>query len=225
MFSVRAGGRRRGAAASVGAIVALVLLTGCQADAGPSADEAPDPPSSSAAATPAETSTSASASSSPEPLPASSVGPAADLPVPVKPALADENSKEGLEAFTRYWFELLSYSYLADDWSKFDEETDGGCRTCLSIKAAVNELYSQGRWLRGAEVKVISFDTAFEVTTTGSVTAYVGNQQSKIEYFDRDGSVIKTVPMQDPPAFDVINALYEDGHWVILDYGAPEGTS
>ncbi|WP_247826468.1 DUF6318 family protein [Arthrobacter antioxidans] len=223
MFPVRAESRRRSAPILAGAAAALVLLTGCQNDADAAPGRTSAPPSSSAAPTAAEA--SARPSATPEPSPASSAGPAANIPVPVKPALADENTPEGLEAFTEYWFELLSYSYITNDWKQLDEKTDSGCRTCSSIKSAVNELYGQGRWVRGAEVQVISFDTTFESTTSGSITAYVENRQSKIEYFDKDGSVLRTVPTQDPPAFDVINALYEEGKWIILDYGAPEGTS
>ncbi|BBE23209.1 hypothetical protein MN0502_20920 [Arthrobacter sp. MN05-02] len=200
-----------------------MLLTGCQGDGDPSARQTTSPASPSAA--PTTGAPTATASATPEPSPASSAGPAANIPVPVKPALADENSKEGLEAFTKYWFEVLSYSYVTNDWTLFDKETDPGCRTCASIRSSVVELYGQGRWVRGAEVEVISFDTAFELTTSGSITAYVKNQQSKIEYFEADGSVIRTVPQQDPPAFDVVNALYDEGSWLLLDYGAPEGTS
>jgi hypothetical protein len=38
--------------------------------------------------------------------PADAKGRAQNVPVPVKPALADKNTKEGLEAFTKYWYEL-----------------------------------------------------------------------------------------------------------------------
>lgn len=214
-----------------GAAVVAILLVGCQGDPDPSANGPSSQPSSSAE--PSNTDGGGSATptasslepASPEPSPASSAGPAANIPVPVKPALADENTAEGLEAFTKYWFELLSFSYLTNDWTGFDQETDPGCRTCASIKSAVHELYRQGRWLGGGEVSVLSFDTAFELTTTGAVTAYVENQQSSIQYFNEDGSVARTVPQQNPPALDVVNAIYEEDGWFILDYGAPEGTS
>lgn len=203
--------------------MALLLLTGCRNDADAAPVPTSDPPSSSQA--PATSEATSAPSAAPEPSPASSAGPATNIRVPIKPALADENTPEGLEAFTAYWFELLSYSYITDDWQRFDETTDPGCRTCSSIRSAVNELYGQGRWVRGAEVRVISFDTAFELTTSGSITAYVENRQAKIEYFDKDGSVLRVVPAQESPSFDVVNALYEAGEWIVLDYGAPEGTS
>ncbi len=166
----------------------------------------------------------ATAPPTPEPSPASSAGPATNIPVPVKPALADENSEEGLEAFTEYWFELLSYAYQTNDWTLFDEETDPGCRTCASIKSAVTELYGQGRWLSGAEVDLVSFDTAFQPTTSGSITSYVENRQEEINYFEQDGVVLRTVPRQSTPALDVVNTIYDSGSWLVLDYGAPEGT-
>jgi hypothetical protein len=211
--------------AVAGTVLALLLLTGCQGDADPSDTGTAGQPSASAAPTAAEASGTPSPASSAGPSPASSLGPAANLPVPVKPALADENSKEGLEAFTRYWFELLSYGYLTNDWNDFDRVTDTGCRTCDSIRDAVGQVYEQGRWLEGAKVEVVSFDTEFEPTTSGSVTAYVENQQSRIHYFEDDGTPLRTVPKQDPPALDVVNALHEGGTWFLLDYGAPEGTS
>ncbi|KQN97479.1 hypothetical protein ASF21_14455 [Arthrobacter sp. Leaf234] len=69
-----------------------------------------------------------------------------------------------------------------------------------------------------------SFNTTFELTTSGSITAYVENQQSEITYFDKDGTVARSVPAQNPPAFDVVNAVFDQGSWLMLDYGAPEGT-
>lgn len=222
MYSVRGQGRRRRATLVAGAAMAtMLLLTGCQGDTEPDAGGATTiqgTPSGSPAAVAATT------PSNPEPSPASSAGPAANIPVPEKPALADENSEEGLEAFTEYWFELLSYSYLTNDWSVFDEETDPGCRTCASIRTSVSELYNQGRWLAGAEVDLVSFDTTFEMTTSGSITSYVENRQNEISYFDTDGYVLRTVPQQAEPALDVINTIFEEGRWVVLDYGAPEGT-
>lgn len=215
--------RRRVVPMVAGSAVMLMALTGCQGSDDPSATETPDAPSQSASASPSASATP-TAPSTPEPSPASSLGPAANIPVPVKPALADENTAEGLEAFTEYWFELLSYGYATNDWAELDRLTDPGCRTCASIKAAVVELYGQGRWVRGADVAVVSFDTTFEKTTSGAVQAYVENQQSEIIYFETDGTILRIVPEQDPPAFDVVNALYQDDEWILLDYGAVEGT-
>ncbi|MFP5313120.1 MAG: DUF6318 family protein, partial [Actinomycetes bacterium] len=68
----------------------------------------------------AETPTpSASATPTPTPSavykPADATGPAQNVPVPVLPEVAKTETKEGLEAFAKYWYELLSYGYESGD--------------------------------------------------------------------------------------------------------------
>jgi len=220
---VHADGRRRVAPALAGSVVALMLLTGCQAEADPSATETPDEPSSSAAPTTAEPSASASAPLTPEPSPASSAGPAVNIPVPVKPAVADENSAEGLEAFTKYWLELFSYGYQTNDWAPFEALTDPGCRTCANLSNAVKEHYAEGGWIRGGAINLNSADTKFEKNTSGSINSFIDIEQSEIVYFDTTGVEIKRTA-RTPSTIGVSIALWEDGHWVILDFGSPEGT-
>ena len=99
-------GRMRLSAISVLAASVLVL-SGCSNGEGPkngSSDGATPSASSAASAT-----QSATATPTPTPVykPADAKGRAQNVPVPVKPALADKNSKEGVEAFTKYWFSLL----------------------------------------------------------------------------------------------------------------------
>jgi hypothetical protein len=209
------------------AAAGAIVLVGCQGEAGEN-----KPPSSvestqaTAGSSPSDPIPSPSeAGGSPAPTPASSNGPAANIPVPEKPALADENTREGLEAFTRYWFELLNHGYTTNNWNAFDTETDPGCRTCGSIKANVLELYAQGRWVQGADISVVSFSTKFEESLTGSITSFVENQQNEIVYFESDGTVLKVTPKQPSPVLDVVIATWEQGSWLMLDYGQPEGTS
>src|SRR5215217_3137087 len=174
---MRTSGRPRGAALPAGAAIVLMLLTGCQGDGDPSANETQSPPSSTSAPPTTEASPSATASSSPEPSPASSAGPAANIPVPVKPALADENSKEGLEAFTKYWLELFSYGYETNDWAPFEAVTDPGCRTCANVMSAVSQVYTSGGWIVGGTTKATDFSTDFAVNTQGSISAIVQVEQ------------------------------------------------
>ncbi len=39
------------------------------------------------------------------------------MPVPVLPEAAKAETKEGLEAFARYWYSLLNYAYETGDLS------------------------------------------------------------------------------------------------------------
>jgi len=220
---VHADGRRRVAPALAGSVVVLMLLTGCQAEADPSANETPDKPSSSVASKTAEPSASASAPATPEPSPASSAGPAMNIPVPVKPALADENSAEGLEAFTKYWFELFSYGYETNDWAPFEAVTDPGCRTCVNVTTAVREIYSEGGWVFGAQSEVTAFSTDFRTNTQGSVSSFVEVVQGGTKTFTSDGSLRGEDP-EKAPRVSVTFALHDQSGWLMLDFGPPEGT-
>ncbi|MBG6191860.1 hypothetical protein IWX64_002827 [Arthrobacter sp. CAN_A212] len=208
------------------AVVLGYLMTGCEGDASP-----PGPSATVTSASAPEQTTSTSPPpmttppepTTPEPTAASSDGPAANIPVPEKPALADENSVEGLEAFTEYWFELFSYGYITNDWDEFDSITDSACASCSNIKQVVQGIYDQGRWLGGGEFEVLNFASEFEKNTSGSFQSFVENRQDDITYFESDGSEIRTDPSP-TPVIDVMFADYSDGAWKILDYGKPEGT-
>ncbi|WP_146069546.1 DUF6318 family protein [Arthrobacter sp. B0490] len=229
MFLVRAIGHgRRSRRRTVlprlaGAAVALVLLTGCQGDPDPTAEPDPDPQPSSSSSASSPASAAPTASASPEPSPASSAGPASNIPVPVKPALADENSAEGLEAFTEYWFELFSYGYETNDWAPFEAVTDPGCRTCDKYVEIVQGIYNKGQYIEGGEFILEEFVTDFAINTQGSIQVFVTNGQSDITFYGSDGIEIRTDAAPEP-VVDVIFAAFTNGSWIVLDYGKPEGT-
>ncbi|MHA7190966.1 DUF6318 family protein [Arthrobacter sp. MDT2-16] len=194
-----------------------MVLTGCQGGADPSASPTPEPSVSAASA-----SASASASSSPAPSPASSAGPAANIPVPVKPPLADENSAEGLEAFTEYWFELFSYGYETNDWATYDELTDAGCRSCSNLTGQVRDHYTNGGWIKGGNVRLNSLQTEFLKNTSGSINSFVDVEQSELIYFNSTGrEVDRSEPL--PSTINVTIALWDQDKWLMLEFGSPEG--
>ncbi|MHA7281814.1 DUF6318 family protein [Arthrobacter sp. TMS2-4] len=202
----------------------MLLLTGCQNDADAAPGRTSAPLVSSAAPTISEApSPSATPSAAPEPSPASSAGPATNIPVPVKPALADENTVEGLEAFTEYWLELFSYGYETNDWAPFEAVTDPGCRTCAKYKEIVQDIYANGRYISGGAFVMSDFGTDFELNTQSSIQAFVTNGQSDITFYDSSGVAIRTDQAPDP-VVDVIFATFTTDGWLMLDFGKPEGT-
>jgi hypothetical protein len=210
-------------------VAGSVMLSGCQGD--PNEEQTTSPPTSTppasaavSAAPPAPADPSGGESTAaPEPSPASSKGPAANIPVPTKPALADENSKEGLEAFTRYWFELFNYGYATNDWKTFSEVTDLGCGTCRNVLTAVDEHYESGGWIVGGEAEVRSFTTDFVPNIEGSISSFVEVDQAAAMTISEDG-LVEGESEARRESIDVVIALWEDGRWVMLDFGPPEGT-
>lgn len=208
------------------AVVFGLLMTGCQGDAsppGPTAGETSasvTDPTTSPSPTPT---TSPSEPATPEPTAASSDGPAANIPVPEKPALADENSVEGLEAFTEYWFELFSYGYITNNWDEFLDITDSGCGTCANVVQGVQEQFVSGGWVAGGEAEVLNFSTDFEQNTAGSINSFVEVGQGEVTMFSQSGEVVGASPRSEPN-IDVTIAIYEQDGWIMLDFGSPEGT-
>ncbi len=141
----------------------------------------------------------------------------------MKPALADQNTAEGLEAFTEYWLELFSYGYETNDWAEFDEATDPGCRTCGNLKAEVQEHYKNGGWIEGGKISLKSTSTDFIGNTEGSINSFIDIKQANILYYDSSGLELKRTDNTDS-IVGVSIAFWEDGRWVMLDFGSPEGT-
>ncbi|GAB3253502.1 DUF6318 family protein [Arthrobacter pigmenti] len=204
------------------AIVLALALTGCQASGAEEPTTTPEA-SNSASSSPSASASATPTPATPEPTPASSSGPAANIPVPEKPALADKNTKAGLEAFTKWWFELFSYGYATNNWKPFDSVTDSGCKTCANVVAGVKEHYQSGGWVVGGGASVSNFSTKFEQSTTGSINSFVTVRQNAITKYAKDGGVIGKSPATES-SLDVVIAVHAGDHWVMLDFGAPGGT-
>jgi hypothetical protein len=99
---------------------AALALTGCNSGGEPNNGGSASP-SASESATPSATPTPTPAAAY---KPADATGRAQNVPVPVLPEVAKTETKEGLEAFARYWFELLSYSYETGDTKQLEAASD-----------------------------------------------------------------------------------------------------
>ncbi len=104
--------RRHSAVAAL--LTAFALLgTACtsgQASPGPAPGSQQQVPTATSSSSPAPT-----AAPTARYKPADAKGRAQNVPVPVLPEAAKKKTKEGLEAFARYWFSLLSYGYETGD--------------------------------------------------------------------------------------------------------------
>ncbi len=115
-----------------GLVLAALLLTGCA----PGDDGAAASPSgATASATSTSTTPVTSAESTPgstpaDYVPASLDGPAQNVPKPVMPALAKEESREGAQAFLDYWSDAMWYAYQTGDTSYARDIISPSCEVC-----------------------------------------------------------------------------------------------
>ncbi|WJH25293.1 DUF6318 family protein [Pseudarthrobacter defluvii] len=192
-------------------VVGLALaLSGCNpgdspGPGGTSSPVAAETPTASATVTPTPTPSAVY-------KPADASGPAQNVPVPVLPEVAKTETKEGLEAFTRYWYAALSYAYETGDINALDSVSGSTCASCKKVKQEVIDWHSSGRWLEGGRVSVDAVDSNFVQSQPSTYQAIAQVQQEAIAYHLSDGSVKGRVAAL-PTTPDIVVATYNGNSW------------
>ncbi|GGV44704.1 DUF6318 family protein [Paenarthrobacter nicotinovorans] len=203
--------------ATLSSILAAVLLSGCQGGSpgtGSSETHTTTASPTSSASSPAA---SATPSSSGAYKPADAQGKAQNVPVPVMPELAKENSKAGLEVFIRYWFQELSYAYETGNSTKSLELSSSACALCQHLAESIEANYAEEHWLTGGTIRTPVIEVAWDpaVSTQQGKLQVI---QQEIRYFEETGSESRefTAATNDAAAFF---AEYRQGAWLITDVG------
>ena len=197
-----------------GSLAAVLLITSCQGGGQPAIP--PSATGSTTAAPPSATSTR------PVPQtgaykPADAHGKAQNVPVPVMPELAKENSREGLEAFIRYWYAQLSYGYETGEVSGFASLSGPNCALCSSLRQGILDAWADGRWVSGGTLKSATIETNFDGASNSQV-ATVQVLQKTTEIRDPDGSLFQD-PTLETNSASRATIEYSHGGWIMADLG------
>lgn len=201
----------RGSRGAGAVVMAAVLFTTACAGADPGQGGA-----SSAGAVSVSASPTASATPTPTASykPADASGKAENVPVPVLPEAAKAETKEGLEAFARYWFQLLSYGYETGDTSRLEPITSSVCAACERAKAVITAWHADGRWLTGGKTDTPSVSTTFRVAPDGNYQVAIQVSQSALSYFNADGTAHRSDTKPDDTG-NLMLAVFRDGSWYV----------
>lgn len=203
--------RRRTAAATLLA-AAVLMATACTGGQSPPvAAPSSGPPPTSAAPTPSATPTATPTASY---KPADAKGRAQNVPVPVLPEAAKAETKEGLEAFARYWYQLLNYAYETGDLSRVTSISSATCALCGKVFPGIEKWNAEGRWIVGATLTVHAVQSKFVKTADGSFQVAVQTQQNPGSLKNADGSDAQTVEESEMLG-DLMVAKYEKGRWTV----------
>jgi len=166
-------------------------------------------PTATAAATPTSTPSAVY-------KPADASGPAQNVPVPVLPEVAKTETKEGAEAFTKYWFSVLSYAYETGDTDALSKLSKPGCAFCQGLVADIEAAWAEGKWVSGGQIE-IPVATATP-STDGSTQVVLQVLQKELVIRNQDGS-----PYQEKTAAtnsgSVAMLNFADSGWVVNDLG------
>ncbi|MFF0988814.1 DUF6318 family protein [Kocuria nitroreducens] len=191
-------------------MLTALLLTGCGTDD----DGAAASPSSAA-------SSAAAASSEPSPdatpadyVPASLDGPAQNVPKPVMPDLAREESRDGAQAFLDYWSDAMWYAYQTGDTSYARDITSDACEACLDELDDLDAVYEEGNWTIGGRESI-------KIAQAEMLRATDGVYKPIVVYKREPGQLISDSEVEvdapgEPRDRSILYMDFSDGSWIYI---------
>ncbi|WP_298589180.1 DUF6318 family protein [uncultured Kocuria sp.] len=196
-----------------GLVLAALLLTGCGSDD----DGAAASPSSATPSVSADSATSAAPSPEGTPadyVPASLAGPAQNVPKPVMPELAREESREGAQAFLDYWSDAMWYAYQTGDTSYAREITSDACEACMDELDELGAVYEEGSWAIGGRESV-------EISQAELFRAADGIYKPVVVYKRESGQLVSDAEIEvdapgEPGDKSILYMDFADGSWIYI---------
>ena len=198
-------------------VLLATLLSGCSlVSFQPAADTAE---AETAAAAPSSTATETKETPTPTPSPsysqASGAGPAANVELPVLPAVARQDTKEGLMAFAEYWFELVDYTYQTGDSEPLRAVTTPECGVCGGMYGRIPETYANGGWVEGGLVEMEKLESAFVLTPENRRQATMSVKQKVMVFRDSTGKSVDVVAGNLHANHMLLEATYTGDGWYV----------
>lgn len=206
---------RRLGAAAVFLLAALIGTTSCSGGQSPPPAPTTGAPAESSAS-PSPATTSATPSAAPAYKPADASGRAQNVPVPVLPEAAKAETKEGLEAFAKYWYSTLNYAYETGDLTPIGSISDPSCALCGRVFPGIQKWNADGKWIIGSSVAVQAVQSKFVRTADGSFQVVIQSQQQSGSLRNADGTEAQQV-QPSTVLGDLMIARFANGEWKALN--------
>ena len=198
-------------------LAAVLVLGGCSGANDDPGAEAAESSSSSSSSAGGDASESASPTPTPTQTaaykPASAAGPAENVPLPVMPELAKQESKEGLEAFAEYWYSLVNYGYETGNPEPLKEVTGTECSVCENYYSSLVSGFDDQDWMAGSAVRVRDVHSDFILTPDGRFQVLIQITQDDLEYYGPGGIDYGPTEGIVSPIVQLIEASYQNGTW------------
>jgi hypothetical protein len=194
---------------SVLALASALALSACGGSTQPNASGTP-----SATETPSPTPTVDT-----RPTPASSTGPARNILKPELPESAKQNTGEGFEAFTQYWFDTITYALETGDTAPLKAASTEECKMCNSFIDEASKDFSEGSWNVGPKWQVVSFQPHMALDPLGQVVGYFQLEESPSAKYTKDGTPVLNGEGRPAQGAEAIYAKFEGGQWLVSEAG------
>jgi hypothetical protein len=139
---------------------------------------------------------------------------------PALPSEAQQPTREGAEAFARYYFAVYNHAFLTADPSLLKELSDGQCIFCNSTISAVQDIHDQNEHVIGGRITVTSA-VAAEGIPTDRIVVNLRLDQDAGQTLSRTGVVDDTTPAQKGFRVDLAVRWITD-RWIFLNAHFPK---
>lgn len=147
--------------------------------------------------------------------PATAEGPAENVPLPVMPELAKEESAEGFAGFRRVLVQLINYGFENRDSAPVREISAPDCERCNIFYMDLRKAYVNDDWIQGGEINFNSAGTQFVKTPEERYQLLPSIRQDEVANRGPDGEVYFEAPNDDENSAQIMKATYSSGRWVV----------
>lgn len=148
--------------------------------------------------------------------------PARNVPEPVMPEEAKQETEAGAQAFLNYYADAQWYSFQTGDTSLVRAVTSTHCEKCLEQYDEVDHIYASDKWASGGLEKIEISPNSFSQRMDGSYILPILTDNFGVKIID-DGKVsIEQVPQANSEDYDVALARQEQ-EWVYVT-ASPRGS-
>ena len=138
------------------------------------------------------------------------------------PEEAKLESKEGLEAFARYWYEAANYGYETGDVGLVKAISGPDCVACSKYYEVVENGFIDDDWMANSAIDVLGVSTStFTATAEGRYQTLVHFSQEAMEYYGPQG--LQTVGEPDAGVVQLFEASRSEGQWKVVNIATIQG--
>ena len=131
------------------------------------------------------------------------------------PEEAKVESKEGLIAFARYWYDLANYGYETGDVEPLKAVSGPECSDCNRYFDVITRGYRGDDWMAGALIDFRSVHSEYVPTAEGRYQVLIQFTQEPIEFHGPDGANYGTDPGSELPVVQILEGRFDSGKWIV----------
>lgn len=144
--------------------------------------------------------------------PATLEHPARNVPKPVMPEEAKQETEAGAQAFLNYRLATQWYAFQTGDTSLIRSVTSSSCTRCTDQYSRIEENFSDSKWMAGGYETAEILPESFLQRTSGEYTVPVHATSNGVIVF-KDGKVDSRQRPYDSDSSLDASIVYADGEW------------